>query len=406
MNRRQLLLRSFAAGVAAALPTRSARAASSDRLLIYFAKGGWDVSFVFDPHFGSSVVEQDPRSTLGTVGGLSFADADSRPAVRQFFEQHGSRACIVNGIAVGSISHSQCERLMFTGSRRADAPDLATRLGAAIGLERPLPTLVVSGPRFPGTLGATTTPLGATLLGTMRGTLPTDGTYDPDAEARLRVFLAEEAAALRADGGGAMADRYADGLSRLDGLEAGIEGVELQQYARWRDTADAAIAALSNGLSQVVVLEGSVPLLSQWDSHVSNDRLQDKNFEHAFGELSQVMQLLRSREAPGGGTLDERTTVLVLSEMGRTPVHNGNDGKDHWPFTSALVVGAGVSGGRVVGATDDTLSAVAVDPDSGDASESGSLLTPAGLAAGLLERFGVDPGEDYAGVAPFRAPFA
>ena len=36
-------------------------------------------------------------------------------------------------------------------------------------------------------------------------------------------------------------------------------------------------------------------------------------------------------------------------------------GKDHWPVTSAMVIGAGVKGGRAFGATTDGLEAAPVD---------------------------------------------
>lgn len=406
MNRRELLFRGAAAGLAGLLPARVARAATDDHLLIYVANGGWDPTFVFDPHFGASTVQGPPASTLATVGGVSFADAATRPAVRGFFEQYGARTCVVNGIAVGSISHPLCMRLMMTGSRKVEAADVATWLGSATGEGLALPSLVVSGPRFPGTLGAATTPLSRTLIGTVEGSLPSDGRYIPEVESRVRAFLAEEAAAMQVEEPSAFVDQYADALTRFDDLEAGIDGLRLQAFAQWREEAEAGVAALTQGLSRAVVIQGTVPLLSQWDSHASNDMLQDRNFEHAFGELSQLMQLLRQASAPGGGTLDERTTVLVISEMGRTPVQNSKGGKDHWPYTSAMLVGAGVAGGQVVGASDDTLSGVAVDAASGAPSASGALVTPASLAAGLLQRFGVEPGGQYADVTPFTAPFA
>ena len=406
MNRRELLLRGAAASLAGMLPARLARASTTDHLLVYVAKGGWDPTFVFDPHPESSTIDGPPASTVSTAGGVRFADAATRPTVRSFFEQYGAKTCVVNGIAVGSISHPLCMRLMMTGSRKTDAADLATLLGASTGSGLALPSLVVSGPRYPGTLGAATTPLSPTLLGTVDGSLPPDGRYEPEIESRVRAFLAEEAAAMAASEPSPLLDQYAEALQRYDDLEEGVESIRLQAFAQWREEAEAGVAALSGGLSRAVVIEGTVPMLSQWDSHSSNDMLQDRNFEHAFAELTRLMQLLRSSGAPGGGSLDERTTLLVLSEMGRTPVQNSKGGKDHWPYTSAMLVGAGVSGGRVVGASDGTLTGVPVDPATGAASGSGSLVTPASLAAGLLQRFGVDPEEHHPGVTPFSAPFA
>ena len=52
------------------------------------------------------------------------------------------------------------------------------------------------------------------------------------------------------------------------------------------------------------------------------------------------------------GLLDE-TLVLCLGEFGRSPRVNHKAGRDHWPqVANALVAGAGIPGGTVVGASD------------------------------------------------------
>lgn len=52
------------------------------------------------------------------------------------------------------------------------------------------------------------------------------------------------------------------------------------------------------------------------------------------------------------GLLSE-TLVVCTGEFGRTPQLNENGGRDHWPHCfSALVAGAGVSGGQVIGCSD------------------------------------------------------
>ncbi|MFT4628878.1 MAG: hypothetical protein ACI8PZ_007574, partial [Myxococcota bacterium] len=84
-------------------------------------------------------------------------------------------------------------------------------------------------------------------------------------------------------------------------------------------------------------------------------------------------------------------TVAVVSEMTRAPSANHRGGKDHWPYTSAMVVGAGVRGGRTLGGTDDRLIPLKVDLQSGAIRSGGEVLRPAHLCAGLLETVGVDP---------------
>jgi uncharacterized protein (DUF1501 family) len=47
--------------------------------------------------------------------------------------------------------------------------------------------------------------------------------------------------------------------------------------------------------------------------------------------------------------------------MGRTPTYNAGNGKDHWSIGSALFLGRGIKGNRVIGATDEKQFAVALD---------------------------------------------
>ena len=50
----------------------------------------------------------------------------------------------------------------------------------------------------------------------------------------------------------------------------------------------------------------------------------------------QFREMLDASPGVYAPTLAEETVVVVLSEMGRTPGINGTDGKDHWPWTSAM----------------------------------------------------------------------
>ena len=53
------------------------------------------------------------------------------------------------------------------------------------------------------------------------------------------------------------------------------------------------------------------------------------------------------------GLLDE-TLVIWAGEFGRTPFHQGADGRDHNPFGFSIwLAGGGIKGGTIHGATDD-----------------------------------------------------
>jgi uncharacterized protein (DUF1501 family) len=53
--------------------------------------------------------------------------------------------------------------------------------------------------------------------------------------------------------------------------------------------------------------------------------------------------------------------VIVGSDFGRTPSYNAQMGKDHWSVTSMLLLGAGVPGDRVIGATTEAQRARGLD---------------------------------------------
>ncbi len=80
------------------------------------------------------------------------------------------------------------------------------------------------------------------------------------------------------------------------------------------------------------------------------------------------------------GLLDE-TLVVVTGEFGRSPQINERSGRDHWPRAwSALLAGAGVPRGAVIGATDDQAAEVVDEP-----------THAAQLAATILAALDIDP---------------
>jgi hypothetical protein len=85
-----------------------------------------------------------------------------------------------------------------------------------------------------------------------------------------------------------------------------------------------------------------------WDTHAQNaDRLQDvlcPIFDVGFTALIEDMDRR--------GLLKE-TLVVAIGEFGRTPKINSQGGRDHWGHVfSFSLAGAGISGGRVHGASD------------------------------------------------------
>ena len=83
------------------------------------------------------------------------------------------------------------------------------------------------------------------------------------------------------------------------------------------------------------------------------------------------------------GMLDE-TLVLVMTDFGRTPKINSTGGRDHWPNCfSIAMVGGGVNGGQVIGASDALGEFVKDRP-----------VTPGDLAATIYTLLGIPPGHE------------
>jgi uncharacterized protein (DUF1501 family) len=204
---------------------------------------------------------------------------------------------------------------------------------------------------------------------------------------------------------GALAEDYRMSLLRRSKLDDYAHLFDVPQNPEFLQSVEVATNALANNLAVSAMVEGPLPDLVRWDSHSDNTNNQNKAFERLFDDLNTVMSNLSTQTDTDGVPLIETTTVAVVSEMGRTPVMNGAGGKDHWPYTSAMFLGAGVRGGQVVGATDSSMLGTPVDLASGAAHTSGQTLTVPKLMSGLLQSFNIDSRDYFPDSDPFTAPF-
>jgi uncharacterized protein (DUF1501 family) len=84
--------------------------------------------------------------------------------------------------------------------------------------------------------------------------------------------------------------------------------------------------------------------LGGWDTHASQGGATGQLANH-LAPLAQGLAVLAQRLGP----LCDDTTIVVMSEFGRTARENGNGGTDHGHGNATLVLGGGVSGGKVLG---------------------------------------------------------
>ena len=391
MRRRQLL---GLLGAGTVMPKLSfASTETSQRLLIVYSQGGWDVSMLFDPKFSSRQIDTASDGQVRTVGGLTYVDSPNRPHVRSFMDQFASHSVIINGVGVGSISHTKCERLLFTGSRLQDSPDFGSIIAQRFS-SLPLPYTILTGPRMTGDLGYNVSRVDQTFVSILRQ----DSVVDYDlVQSYLNRDTSESASARMSE--------YWDTLERRQRLQQSVDLFPSTVNSNPSDQIDLSLNLLSNNVTAVSMIQILPPPFHQWDTHSNNDNLQSGCFDYLFQYIHQLASQLESTLDNTGQPLIETTTVVVLSEMGRTPVYNSNAGKDHWPYTSMLMFGNKIRGGSVVGATDDRLITATVGLDDGQPASNGVSIQSGHVLAGLLTAFDIDP-EEYFADDPFVAPFS
>jgi hypothetical protein len=383
-------------------------------LVIVWVNGGWDPTFVFDPKPGLATVDTPPGE-LHEFGNLPVWTSDMRPAVAGFFEAWGGMTSVVNGINVPSLAHPPCRLRVLTGYRELGRADVAAIAAHTLNPELPMPYLVLGDAGFVGPLGASVGRIGRSnqlkaLLDVSESYPPPAGQFNgvvqPDAtEAEfIRQYVLANAERERATRGarGYNQARVNDFVSALTRSDLLVSKKDIMKPGRkqltFQEQIEVGVDALQYGMSRSVMLDGR----TNWDTH-ANNHVQGDYFNDLFIALDSLASELAGRPGAGAGSnlLDE-TVVVALSEMGRTPLVNGADGKDHWPVTSALLFGAGVAGQRMVGATDDFLLARNIDMGTGQLAPDGEALYPENLLAGLLELVGVDPSLQYPGITPLR----
>lgn len=400
-TRRQLLTGSAALAASAALAPRAARAAvapADRKFLFVWADGGWDVTKVFAPVF-SSAVQRDPDDEPAHAGGLRYVANPRRPAVDAFYAANRGRMAVIDGLLVRSANHPICRNLWMTATPDASRPDWPTWIGHARADRYVVPHFVIRGFSMAGALSAYTAISGAgTSLQDLatgdasRAASPPGVPFPPSLAALADDFVLRRTEQAT-DAARTAIDRHLQGshqeaARRLVDFQARTADLDLSVGDDFEAQCRLAIRLLSADLVRCVQVssEGS------WDTHADNSAQAGLQVS-LFQGLSALLANLEATPGPGGGSLLDETTVVVFSEMGRTPQENSTGGRDHWMYTSLLLLGSGVRGEQQVGGYDPYLAGLPVDPGSGQADPGGVLVTPDAVGATLLTLAGVDPAE-------------
>jgi uncharacterized protein (DUF1501 family) len=396
MNRRDLLTYMGAAGAAgflakslgsvahAAVPTGPPR-----RLIMVMAQGGWDTTWALDPKLQSARCDVPVLGARRLFGNLDIYDHVSRPNVTSFFTKHADKSAIIRGISVSSVSHNECVKRMATGTRSERNPDMGAIVATDNGNDLPLPYLILGDTAFAGEYAVSAGRVGATNQ--IVGLLDSPTTSGEDAI--LSHYANATVNRVKATRGalGYNKRRLADFATAIERgkklvpVRAGFGAAG--RTLTLANQVDLAVDAIAGGISQAVMVNTRL----SWDTH---DTIDDQAGFHetTFGALTTLVDELSARPGREAGTrMIDDTVVVCFSEFARTPKLNANNGKDHWPVTSAVVIGGGIRGGSAYGATNDGLEAELVSFATGARSATGMTLMSNHFVAGVLTACGIDP---------------
>ena len=428
MDRRTFLSGLAAAGASSTLPrfgfASSECTGTGRNVILVFVKGGWDSTFSLDARDPSDLIDP-PTGQVATAGNLTYFNANStQNAVKNFFDAHYDVTAVVKGIQVSSISHTGCTNKIFTGTSSAKRPDFGVLTAAHHGACMPIPYLAIAPDVFSGPYGAYVGRMGP--VGQLRGLIRKEERWMPIAgssfadtefidmemqdEALVRDFLTARAQRFQATRGQVgynqkRVDDFIASVQRRYDLNDFKDNLPDRQPGEslnfpLADQLELAETAIIEGLSYAAVVRTDYG----FDTHDGNDN-QGALQKSLFEELTAFISRMKTPYS-GSTCLLDHTTVVVMSEMTRTPKKNGEGGKDHWPVACALVIGAGVAGNQMYGHTSERMEGMAVNYQDGSLTGSDlQYVKTENFAAGLLDLMNVPIPDHLTGTpfAPFKA---
>lgn len=391
INRRQFLQSTAGAFAGSALPLKKIWAeesipSSEQKIIFITCFGGWDPTRVLVPAFDNSLVAMEQDAELSTIGELGFVDHPERVGVRNFFQNFADRTAFVHGLLTPSVAHMACLQYARTGFISGH-PDWPSILAREVFSQSSIPHLAISGKIYSEQFSSLVARAGSggqleTLLAGELGSLsdiplekPSTDLITAERELRLRRLDRVIESSNR--------DIFLDIQSSLQKIPILLETHEQVDWGSdgsFLDDCIVALDVLEQGLSSCISIEH--PAL--WDSHSNNDVYQFWLWEELFVGLGVLCQELNERG------LGEETTIVVLSDMGRAPQLNADLGKDHWPYSSAMLISPNIQQSRSIGGYDDNFMGAPIDSLSGDIFLQGEVITTANFGATILELMDVD----------------
>jgi uncharacterized protein (DUF1501 family) len=398
--RRDFLKLCSLAGLGVAVP-RTLRAADKETppyegpyYVVFNASGGWDTTYLMDPKGINEINRLYKEGDILTHGAHKFAPTaktkDGGMSNEEFYAEFGKELLAVNGLDYSVNNHSPGARYMATGKLDSLAyPTFAALVAACKGPDCPLSYLTFGNYSNTGNLVAMSRVPYLPSLKKVALADHVDGNERAPYHEGFVMDRIEQALAKQHESVGTQPQ-----LPRLERAEnmlyaAQVSSKALQRVVphipasvpkeRMSQQAEIALASFKAGVCVSANLT-----IGQFDSHANNDRDQMKLIPEFLAGIAYFIR--RAEELK----IREKLVVIIQSEMGRTPDYNKGNGKDHWSIGSALFLGPGIKGNRVIGATDEKQMCKTISAQSLALDEKGIRMRPEYIHEALRQLAGID----------------
>lgn len=382
---------------------------SGPLLLQIQASGGWDVTSYVDPKVNQPgeliITNWSSSAEPGLAGGISYAPFANN---EWFFQRHHKKMLVINGVDMQTNSHTTGVLHNWSGRNAEGFPALTAMFAG-----NHAPGIVMPYVNFGG-FGATQNVVRFTRLQdnpeqlsrVVDPNLQSYHTANENNDYEGPVFHREQEdrdlinryrrdRLERLKGEGAQLPRQANNLSAYASALQGTEALaDFAPYLPNREQLIERVDGMDNLKGQIQLTSAAFKagvasagdlVFGGFDTHDDHDALHSPLISYLNESIDLVWQL-----AEEGGYAD-RLTVVVGSDFSRTPHYNEQEGKDHWPIGSVIVMQSNPSwGSRVVGKTDEGQNALAVDPQTLIEDETnGSIIYPKHVHKALRELLGL-----------------
>ena len=363
------------AGLGLAMPVRSPDLRSEEKkdegyagpyYVVFNASGGLDTTYLMDPKGVNEINRLYKEGDILTSGAHKIAPlkkhAQAGMCNEDFYAEFGKELLTFNGLDYSVNNHSPGARYMATGKLDSLAyPTFAALVAACKGSTCPLAYLTFGNYSATGNLVAMSRVPYLPSLQKIANADAVEGNERSPYHDKFALDRIEQA--LRANheaiGAAPQLPRAERGENMLYAAQTNSKALQrITQYIpkqspkeRMSQQAEIALASFKAGVCVSANLS-----IGQFDSHANNDPDQMKLIPEFLAGIAYFIR--RAEELK----IREQLVVVIQSEMGRTPNYNNGNGKDHWSIGSAMFLGRGIAGNRVVGATDDKQFAVPLDP--------------------------------------------